>query len=253
MGFFLFKKPSNYRNWSDDQKILPHAEINDNLIAIYNIRNFKYKTTEIYTPNYCDKTFDLDTIKSVDFILEPFSKFSGAAHTFLSFGFENGEYVAISIEIRKQKDEKFSAFKGLFNKYEIMYVVADEKDVIKLRSNFRKDKVYLYPIKITKGISQALFLEILNKVNELKNKPEFYNTITNTCSTNIVRHANLISPKKIPFNYKILMPGYADKLIFDLNLIDTNLALHEAKKIFLINEKAEKYADYDNFSEMIRK
>ena len=248
----VFIRPSNDRNWTEDQKILPYADIKNNLITIHDIRNFKYESTNKYTPSYYDKTFDLDKIKSVDFILEPFSEFSGAAHTFLSFGFENDEYVAISIEIRKEIGEEFSAFKGLFNKYEIMYVVADEKDVIKLRSNYRKDKVYIYPAKTTKEKKQALFLDILNEVNKLKNNPKFYNTLTNTCTTNIAKHINSISPKKVPLSYKVLMPGYADELAFDLGLIDTDLSPEEAKKIFLINEKAEKYSNSDEFSKLIR-
>ncbi len=152
----LFIKPSNNRDWADDQKVLAYAEINKNLVTIHNIRNFDYESTTKYTPHYYDKTFDLEKIKSVDFILEPFSEFAGAAHTFLSFGFENDEYLAISIEIRKEKGEEFSATKGLFNKYEIMYVVADERDAIKLRSNYRKDKVYIYPAKTTKKTSPIL-------------------------------------------------------------------------------------------------
>jgi len=248
----FFIKPSNDRDWTDDQKILPYAEIDDNLITIHNIRNFAYETTEIYTPHYYDKTFDLDKIKSVDFILEPFSDFAGAAHTFLSFGFEDDEYVAISVEIRKEKGEEFSALKGLFNKYEIMYVIADENDAVKLRSNYRKDKVYIYPAKTSKEKIQTLFLDMINRTNKLKDSPEFYNTITNTCTTNLAKHINTISPKTIPLSYKMLMPGYADQLAFDLDLIDTELSLEEAKKFFLINERAEKYGEHEDFSKLIR-
>ncbi len=246
-------KPSNNRNWTLDQKILPQVEIKDNLVTINNIRNFKYKSVDEYTPDYYNKTFDLEKIKSVDFILEPFSDFAGAAHTFLSFGFENDEYVSISIEIRKEIGEEFSALKGLFNKYEIMYVVADERDAVKLRSNYRKDKVYIYPVKTTKEKKQALFLDMLNEINKLKNNPKFYNTLTSTCTTNIMKHVNTITPNRIPMSYKVLMPGYADELAFDLDLIDTELSLEEAKKVFLINERAEKYSESDDFSTLIRK
>lgn len=248
----VFTSPSNNRNWAEDQKILAYADIDDNLVKLHNIRNFKYESTIKYTPAYYDKTFDLNKIKSVDFILEPFSDFAGAAHTFLSFGFENDEYIAISIEIRKEKGEEFSVLKGLFNKYEIMYVVADERDVVKLRSNHRKDKVYIYPVKTTKEKKQALFLDMLKEVNKLKDKPKFYNSITTTCTTNIMKHANSITPNRIPFSYKLLMPGYADELAFDLNMIDTDLSLEEARKVFLINDRAEKYADREDFSKMIR-
>jgi hypothetical protein len=251
-GFLLLTKPSNDRNWAEDQKILPYAEIDNDLITIYNIRNFTYETTDSYIPNYYDKTFDLNAIKSVDFILEPFSEFAGAAHTFLSFGFESDEYVSISVEIRKEKGEQFSALKGLFNQYEIMYVVADERDVIKLRSNYRKDNVYVYPAKTTKEKKQALFLDMIKKVNELQTNPKFYHTLTTTCTTEIVKHINTITPNKIPLSYKALLPGYSDELAFELNLIDTELPLEEARSIFLINDRAKQYADDPNFSKLIR-
>ncbi|MFH1662234.1 MAG: DUF4105 domain-containing protein [Candidatus Falkowbacteria bacterium] len=248
----IFTKPSNNKNWTEDQKILPYAKINDNLVSIYNIRNFKYESEYVYTKNYYDKTFDLNKIKSVDFVLTPFSNFPGVAHTFLSFGFEGDEYVVISIEIRKKIGEEYSPLKGLFNKYEIMYVVADERDVIKLRTNHRKNNVYVYPIKAKKEKKQALFLNMLNEVNELKDNPKFYNTITTSCSINIMKHVNSISSKKIPFSYKIIMPEYSDKLAFDLGLIDTDLSLEEARKTFLISEKARKCSENENFSKIIR-
>ncbi|NCN07124.1 DUF4105 domain-containing protein [Candidatus Falkowbacteria bacterium] len=252
IAFLFLFKPSNDRDWKTPKEILAYADINGNEITIYNIRNFNYRSNDDYDINYYDKKFDLNKLQSVDFILEPFSKFSGLAHTFLSFGFEDNEYVSISVETRNEKDEEYSIIKGLFNQYEIMYIVADEKDVVKLRSNYRNDKVYIYPAKTTKEKKQALFLNMINRLNKLKDQPEFYNTLTNTCTTNIVRHINTISPKKIPFSYKVLLPGYAAELAFDLGLIDTDLTLKEAMDMFLINDRALKYADDPDFSTKIR-
>ncbi len=252
-AFLTLTKPSNDRDWADDQKILPFANIDNNLITIHNIRNFKYESTTKYKSDYYTKTYDLNKIKSVDFILEPFSEFVGAAHTFLSFGFENESYLSISVEIRKEKGEEFSVLKGLFNQYEIMYVIGDEQDLVKLRSNYRKDKVYIYPVKTTKEKIQSLFLDMINAANKLTTEPEFYNTLTTTCTTNIMKHVNTISPNRIPFSYKVLMPGYSDELAFKLGLIDTELTLEEARNIYLINTRAEKYADDPNFSALIRR
>jgi len=130
--------PSNERVWNTDQEILPYAEIKDNFVSIYNIRNFSYASTTSYTPNYYDKTFDLNKIKKVWYVVEPFSGIPGSAHTFLSFEFEGDTFVSISVEIRKEKGESFHPIKGLFNKYELMYVIGDERDLIKLRSNLSK-------------------------------------------------------------------------------------------------------------------
>lgn len=244
---------SNDRKWNDDQKVLPYAEINNNLVSIHNIRNFSYTSTTSYIPNYYDKIFDMSKIKKVWYVVEPFSGIPGSAHTFLSFEFEGNQFVSISVEIRKEKGEAFDPIKGLFNKYELMYVIADEQDVIKLRSNYRKDLVYLYPVKTTEEKSRALFLDMINRTNALKDHPEFYNTITNTCTTNIVAHVNKITPKRVPFfNLRILFPANSDKLAYDLGLIDTNLSFEDARTRYFINDRAMKYANDPDFSVKIR-
>lgn len=253
LAVYFSIRPSNDRDWTPDQSILATAEIDGNAITFRNIRNFEYRSTTDYTPSYYDKTFDLEKIKAVYFIVEPFSGYKGAAHTFLSFEFEGDNFVAVSVEIRKEKGEIFSAYKGLMRQYELMYVIADERDVVKLRSNFRKDLVYVYPAKTTKEKMQALFLDIANRVNELAEKPEFYNTITNTCTTNIFSHVNRITPGRIPLSTELLLPENSDRKAFELGLIDTDItSFEDVRKAFLINERAEQFADDPQFSLRIR-
>ncbi len=249
----LITEPSNDRDWNIDQAILPSAKIEGNLVSIKNIRNFAYASTTSYTANYYDKTFDINKIKKVWYVVEPFSGIPGSAHTFLSFEFEGDQFVSISVEIRKEKGEVYHPIKGLFNKYELMYVIADERDAIKLRSNYRKDLVYLYPINTTKEKVALLFLDMVNRVNNLNESPEFYNTVTNTCTTNIVEHVNKITPKRVPlFNLRILLPANSDRLAYELGLIDTTLPFEQARVKYFINYKAMKYADDPNFSVRIR-
>jgi hypothetical protein len=126
--------------------------------------------------------------------VEPFSGIPGSAHTLLSFEFENDIFVAISVEIRKEKGESYHPAKGLFDQYELMYVIGDEKDLIKLRANYRKDTVFLYPIKAEVEDIRSLFLDMIARTNKLKEKPEFYNTLTNTCTTNIVARRMIAAP-----------------------------------------------------------
>lgn len=248
----LIFHPSNDRDWTVDQAILPSANIEGNMVTIHNIRNFTYASTTSYTPDYYDKVFDLDKIKNVYYIVEPFSGYKGAAHTFLSFEFAGDEFVAISVEIRKEKGETFSALKGLFRQYELMYVIADERDVVKLRSNYRKDQVYVYPIQTTKEKRQALFLDMVTRANTLQENPEFYNTLTSTCTTNIASHVNKITPKKVPFSFKLLFPENSDMLAYELGLIDNSISFEEARAKYLINDRALKYADAPDFSVKIR-
>lgn len=249
----LLTKPSNDRAWNDDQNILPYAEMDNNLISIHNIRNFTYSSTTSYKVDYYDKTFDLNKLEKVWYVVEPFSGIPGSAHTFLSFEFADDNFVSISVEIRKEKGEAFHPVKGLFNQYELMYVIGDEKDLVKLRSNYRKDLVYLYPVKAPKEKVKSLFLDMIDRTNKLKGSPEFYNTLTNTCTTNIVHHVNKITPERVPFfNIRILFPANSDKLAYKLGLIDTDLSFEEARVKYNINERAMKYADNPDFSRKIR-
>jgi hypothetical protein len=249
----VFIKPEKDRDWTLDQKILSYAEIKDNLVTIHNIRNFTYASTTSYTPAYYDSTFDLTRLKKVWYMVEPFDSLPGSAHTLLSFEFEGDQFVAISVEIRKEKGESFNPIIGLFNQYELMYVIADERDVIKLRTNYRKDKVYLYPVDTTPEKARALFLSMVERANTLREHPEFYNTLTSTCITNIARHVNTITPRRVPLlNLRILFPATSDMLAYKLGLLDTDLPFEEARSKHYITERAQKYADAPDFSLRIR-
>ncbi len=253
VSIHIFIRPSNGRDWNNDQQVLPSVIFKDNIVDIKNIRDFRYTSTTAYAPHYYDKTYDLHKIKKVWYIVEPFSGIPGSAHTFLSFEFEDNIFLSVSVEIRKQKGESFHPVKGLLNQYEIMYVLADEKDVIDLRINHRKDQVFLYPMKASPEKTRELFVSIINRTNKLYDKPEFYNTLFNTCTTNIVDHVNLITPKTIPsIDLSILFPENSDWLAYDLGLIDTDLPKDQIREKFNINKKGEMYASDKDFSVKIR-
>ena len=251
--YYHLLKPSNYRDWSIDQAVLPEIIFAENLIGIKHIRNFAYKSEKEFIPAYYDKTYDLDKLKSVDYIVEPFGNWHGPAHTFLTFGFNDNNYLAISIEIRKEKGEYFSALKGLFKNYEIMYVFGDEKDLIKLRTNYRKDRVYLYHLNLSQNQQKKLLIDMLNRAEKLRKKPEFYNTLTNTCMTNVIKHLNKVTDKKLPtLNFKVLFPAFSDELFLQAGLISSNMGIIKLRQKSLINTKAEKLNDDADFSLKIR-
>jgi hypothetical protein len=244
--------PSNQRDWAANLAVLPDAEFEGDLVRVHNIRNTSYETPAIYTPAYYDRTFDLNRLETVWFLVEPLSKSGAVAHTFLSFGFEGPEYVAISVEARKEKGESYNFLKGLFGQYELMYLVADEMDVIRLRTSYRRDDVYLYPIKASQESMRELFVAMLSRANQLRERPEFYNTLTSNCTSNIIGHVNGLSPRRIPFSLARLLPGYSDRLAYGLGLIDTDLPFEEARRRFKINDRAIEYAESPDFSLRIR-
>jgi hypothetical protein len=248
----LSRHPSNDRNWSRDQRELSTARFAGDSVYVHNVRNVHYRTTHDFDVHYEDRAYDLRRIESVWFIVEPFSGMKGPAHTFVSYGFDDGRYVAISVEIRKEVGESFSPWRGASRGYELTYVVGDERDLIGLRANFRHDSVYLYRTTATPEKARQMFVSMLARADSLAVHPEFYNTLTSTCTTNIVRHVNEIAPKKVPFSFKTLLPAYADELAYSVGLLDTTVAFEALRARAKINARAAAYGDSADFSRLIR-
>ena len=186
LALIAIVRPSNKRDWSPDAERTATAVFSGDAVQINNVRNASYRSTTDFDVRWENRRYDLRQLASVWFVVEPFSDWRGPAHTFLSFGFSNNEYIAVSVEIRKEKNETFSPLAGLFRQYELIYVIGDERDLIGLRANYRNDEVYLYEINATPEKRRDLFVSILKRANEVAQQPEFYNTLSNTCTSNIV-------------------------------------------------------------------
>jgi len=200
-----------------------------------------------------DRTYDLDKLLSVWYVLTPFSKeWRGPAHSFVSFGFSDSQFVAVSVEARREPGESYDAFTGLFKRFELMYVVGDEHDLIGQRAAFGTDRVYRYPIRAKPAKIREMFLAMLQRANRLRDHPEFYNTLTNNCTSNVVTHVNQIAPKTVPGGLKTIVPGYTDEVAFKIGLIDTDLDLEHARERFLINARAKQFIRDPLFSFRIR-
>lgn len=252
--WYLAQVPSLDRDWNDDQKILAEISFNGNKIGLKNGRNFDYKSEYEFTIDYYDTHFDTTKLSRAWYIIEPFGERDWPAHTMLAFDFSDGQHVAVSAEIRKEKWESFDAIKWLLRQYELVYMVGDERDLIGLRSNYRKDTVIMYPLKIQPENLPKFFHSVMERAQKLSVEPEWYNTITNTCTTAIQGHANLLLPddKKIPWSKQILLPKYSDEIAYNLWLIDTKLSLEEARKYYTINERALGMDKEKDFSRKIR-
>jgi hypothetical protein len=241
-----------HTNWAPEQAVLPYADIENNIITIHDIRHSEYRSTTDFTLNYHTATHNLDELEKAWLVVEHFGS-TGAAHVFLSYEFSNNRFLSISIEARRKVGQSFSTIKGLFGAFELIYVVANERDVIKLRANHRKDPVYVYPLKATKDHVQYVFLQMMYEMNALHDKPRRYNTITNNCITNITKHINAFSPNALPWHYTFLIPATIDRHVFNQGLIDTQETdLTKIREAALINARAEHYADDPDFSLKIR-
>jgi hypothetical protein len=248
----VFVQPRNDRQWTADQTHLPKATFEQDTVRIENVRNVFYRSTTDYDARWELRSYDLTQIDSVWFMVEPFEDWRGPAHTLLSFGFRDGRYVAISVELRKEIGEQFSPIKGALRQYELMYVIGDERDLIGLRANHRKDDVYLYKMRATPEQARELFVSMLQRANQLAEQPEFYNTFTQNCTSTIVDHVESMYPDRIPWSYKIMLPGYSDELAYDIGLIDTQASREDFRAQHQINVLAAKHADQEDFSLAIR-
>lgn len=245
-------RPSNEGEWSPDQAVLPSVEFQGNLVIVHNVRNANYRTVDDYTVRHYDKTYDLRKLTTVDFIIVPFDDNPAIAHVMLSFGFEGKDYLVSSVEIRKHRGQQYSALQGFFNKYSLMYVLADEHDVLWKASIGYLQEVYLYRTKATPAQSQALFLDVMRRVNKLAREPEFYNTITNNCTTNVRDHINRMAPDRIPYDYRVLLPGYSDRLAYELGLLDTNDSFETTKARARVTYKIYLYREDPQMSQRLR-
>ena len=246
-------EPSNERDWQSDVAVLPYATIDGDLVTVRNIRNFSYRSETDYTPSYYDKTFDVRKLEGVD-LVAVYWMGPAVAHAIVTFRFAGGDHLAVSIETRKEKGEGYSTLKGFFRQYELFYVVADERDVIRLRTNYRRDPpedVYVYPVKGSLENARRLFMEYVRQINELKARPEFYNTLTSNCTVDIWVNT-LVNAEHLPFSWKILASGYLPEYLYEAGRLDTRLPFAELQRRAHVNARAQKADQAEDFSRRIR-
>lgn len=252
MTFGLWRMtPSHDREWKTEYGRLPAAEFDGDRVAVRNVRDFAYDAEgRVVRPRYEDRVYSLNDLDSAWYGISHFGKY-GLAHTFLSFEFRDGRYLAVSIEARQEIGESYSPVRGLLRRYELIYVVGDERDIIGLRTHIRKERVYLYPLTIPLCAIRNLFTDLLRVADEIRATPRFYNTVTDNCTVGIIRHAKQISALRRFFDYRILLPGHSDRLAYELGFIPTDLPLDQLRKTVFIHPEGFPIDD-PGFSERIR-
>ena len=252
---FLSLNPSNDRSWVTDNKRMATAEFNGDEVTIRNVRDFNWRSTRDFDENWDDMKFRLDQVTKIWFFLEYFDPTRRQmAHTILSFEFEDGRRLACSIEVRREKGERYHPIRGLFRQYELIYVWATERDAIGVRTRCRGNSVtHLFEAVILGPGNERRMLEsYLHRTNKLGEEPEWYNTITNTCTTNIVSHVNEVYPGRVPRAVAVLLPGLSPKLLHRNNLVKMHGSLEETLEKSVIDDKAESWDSSVDFGDHIR-
>jgi hypothetical protein len=253
LAWWLALKPSNDGNWQPDSDRTAWAEMDGDRVTIHNLRNCDYRTETDYTNCWSDRTLYLSQIRATDFFLTnwgiPF-----ASHPIVSFQSGDNEHVAFSIEARYKAGQAYSTILGFFRQFGLIFVAADERDVIRLRTNYRKDEeVYLYRVHVQPEVARAMFLTYVTYLNKLKDHPEWYNELTRNCTTTLDKQlaANVNNPQ--PWNYQFILNGTLDELLYDRGrLVTGGLPFPELKQREHINAAAQAADHSPDFSALIR-
>lgn len=248
------RTPSAQRAWAMDHARPARATFEGSLVHVRDVRDFRYTASDRYVPAWYDRTYSLDDLSSVWFIVTPFDDgFRGPAHVFVSFGFADSHYVAISVEGRRETHERYSIVAGALRAFELVYIVGDERDLIGRRALFDDDDVFVYPVRTSPERMRALFVEMLARANALQERPEFYHTLLSNCTTNLIDHVNHVVPGRIPPAISAILPGYSDDLARSLGLIEDEGSIDALRARYRVNDRARAAVEGGgDFSQLIR-
>lgn len=251
LGWWLSLSPTNEADWQTDVAKLAWAETDGDLVTLHNIRNFDYRSETDYTPRWETRTVRLSQMTGLDIAIN-FWGSPWMAHPIISFRFADAPPVSFSIETRKKKGQSYSAIGGLYRQYSLIFIAADERDVLRIRTNHRQgEDVYLYRSTLTPDQSRVRFKQYLSSINDLREKPRWYNAITTNCTT-AIRHQHP-SSKRPPWDWRMLLNGKMDELLYDLKMIETGgIPFPELKNRAHINTAAKAAGDDPDFSKLIR-
>jgi hypothetical protein len=251
LSWWLTLKPSNLRNWQPDVAQAPWAAIEGDIVTLHNVRNCDYRTETDYTPHWENRKMRLSKITGIDIAINYWGS-PWMAHPILSFQFADAPPICFSIETRKEIGESYSAIGGLYRQYELIYIAADERDVIRVRTNYRQgEDVYLYHTTVTPDQARVRFLDYINALNTLHDHPRWYNAVTTNCTTSI-RSQHAVASRS-PWDWRILLNGKMDEMMYEHHVIGSGaLPFAEFKKRSLVNPKAKAADRRSDFSKLIR-
>jgi Domain of unknown function (DUF4105) len=250
VAWWISISPSHDRPWRPEVAVMPRAFVDGDRVHLTGVRNFQYRTRNDFTVRYEERELSLSHLSGIDFYLSYWSE-GPVGHTFLSFIFDNAPPLSISIETRPEVGEGFAPIASLFKQFELIYVVGDERDVVGVRTNHRHETTYLYHINTSAETARTLLLIYLARVNELADRPEFYHLLSNNCTINIIRYAN-VAGRVGGFDIRHLLNGLIDGYLYDSGRIDSSLPFDELRPRSLINEAAQAADGAPDFSERIR-
>ncbi|MBX9820773.1 DUF4105 domain-containing protein [Afipia birgiae] len=250
VAWWISIPPSHDREWRPEVAVMPRAVIDGDRVRITGVRNFDYRNRNDFTVRWEEREVSLSHLTALDFYVSYFTE-GPVGHTFVSFIFDNAPPLSISIETRPEVGEGFAPVASLFKQFELIYLVGDERDLVGVRTNHRREPVYLYRLNTSADDARRLLLVYLKRINELADRPEFYHLLTNSCTINIVRYANAAG-RAGRFDIRHLLNGLIDSYLYHSGRVDTTLPFDELRRRSLINEAARAADGASDFPERIR-
>lgn len=253
LAWWLALRPTNDANWRADVARTAWADIQGNQVTVHNVRNCDYRSETEYSNCWSDRSYDLSQLRGVDFFFINWG-IPYIGHPIVSFDFGDGQHLAFSIEARYKVGQTYSSFLGFFRQYGLIFIAADERDVIRLRTNYRKDEeVYMYRTVVSPEIAKKLFLTYVAHLNRLHERPEWYNAVTKNCTTTIGTEISHDLPDPRPWTYRLLLNGTLDELLYERGrLVTGGLPFPELKEREHINPYAHTVNRAPDFSTLIR-
>lgn len=242
--------PSNNRPWKPEVAVTPRAFIEGDRLRVTGFRNFHYRSSEDFDVRYEERVYDLTKLDHVDFFIS-YWKPGPVGHTFVSFHFEDADPLCISIEVRPEIGEGFAPVGSLFKQFELIYVAGDERDIVGVRTNHRRETVYLYRTRTSRKNARALLDDYLARMNDLADHPEFYHLLSNSCTVNTVYHAWSSAGLERRFNIRYLLNGLIDQVLYAEGLVDTTLPFADLRERSRVNAEAAA-GETQNFPRRIR-
>lgn len=248
---FTAQGASNERAWSRDVSRLPWAEFHGDRVTVHDVRCCRYRSESDFDEAWRDETYDLARMTGVD-LFHVYWGSPSIAHTMLSFGFEDGRHLCLSVETRREQGETYDAVAGFFRQYELIYVFADEEDLVKLRTNHRGETVYLYPLQVPLDAARAVLEEYLKAATDLRERPQWYNALTDNCTTTLIGHSRRVALPEARFDWRWILNGHLHEVMHERGTIDSSVPLDELRERALINDRALAAESDADFSRLIR-
>lgn len=242
--------PSNERVWADDVARMTHGDVDGDRVTLHNVRNFDWHTPTEYEQRWETRSYDLSRLRSLDMVLSYWAG-PAIAHMLMSFGFEGGEYVSYTVEIRRERNETFSELGGFFKEFELSIIACDERDVVRVRTNVRGEDAYLYRIRMSPDAMRKLFLAYVGEANGLLEQPRWYHSVTANCTT-LVYHMMKRILGHMPFDYRVLFTGYVAAYVHEIGGLDPRYSLDELRRLGHLTEPARRADRSAAFSTEIR-